>query len=266
MNKSIKDILVIDDEQVILDSVVKIGGSEGFTVDSADNGQAALEKLEGNDYRLIVSDIMMPVMDGFALLDELSSRNISTPVIMTTGYSTFDNAVNSLYRGAIDFIPKPFSIEELVSAINRGIKYSGIIKQERAGGSSELLPYVPCPSKYFRIGYSCWVYSSGKNSAVIGITDLFNKTIDTITGIELVQPGDQINQANYAIKIETGSDLLHQVYSPISGKVVAVNDKLLEDFSILEKDPYFEGWIYQVEPADFDNEIKNLIPCCSDRV
>jgi CheY-like chemotaxis protein/glycine cleavage system H lipoate-binding protein len=264
MSAEKKDILVIDDEQVILDSIVKIGKLEGLTVDSTDNGQKALDLLANNSYRLIISDIMMPVMDGFTLLGEVSERNLKTPVIMTTGYSTFDNAINSLFKGAIDFIPKPYTIEEISSVMQRGLKYSDIVFS--ADVRNDATTYVPCPSNYYRIGYACWVHMAGKNTVVTGITDLFNKTIDTIRKIELIEVGDHVAQANFAIKIETENDMIHQIYSPISGKVVARNDKILEDYSLLEKDPYFEGWIYQIEPNDFENEIKNLIPCITDRV
>lgn len=267
MEKEKKDILVIDDEQVILDSISKIGTLEGLTVDTSDNGMNGLAKLANTDYRLIVSDIMMPVMDGFALLDELFSKNISTPVIMTTGYSTIENAVNSLYKGAIDFIPKPFTFDEITAVIQRGLKYSGL-KQETQTGSltGSIIAYVPCPTKYYRIGYASWVNLTSPTCAVIGLTDLFNKTIDTVKKIELIEAGELITQANFAIKLETENEMVHQIYSPISGKITARNEKLFEDISLIEKDPYFEGWVYQIEPTDFENEIKNLIPCCSDRI
>ena len=55
---------------------------------------------------------MMPDGNGFLILDELTKRNSESAVIMMTGYSTVENAVNSLYKGAIDFIPKPFTVDE----------------------------------------------------------------------------------------------------------------------------------------------------------
>jgi CheY-like chemotaxis protein/glycine cleavage system H lipoate-binding protein len=267
MKKEQKDILVIDDEQVILDSISKIGTMEGLSVDVTDNGLNGLEKIKNTGYRLIISDIMMPVMDGFTLLDELFSKNITTPVIMTTGYSTIENALNSLYKGAIDFIPKPFTFDEITSVIQRGLKYSDLKQKIQEDSlSDQTITYVPCPVKYYRIGYASWVNLTHPASAVIGLTDLFNKTIDTIKRIELIEAGELLTQANFAIKIETENEMIHQVYSPISGKITARNEKLFEDISLIEKDPYFEGWVYKIEPADFENEIKNLIPCCSDRI
>ena len=124
-----KNILVIDDEQVILDAVKKILASENFNVEESKDATDALKKIDKQKYDLIICDIMMPDIDGFIFLDELNHRKNDTPVIMTTGYSTVENAVNSLYKGAIDFIPKPFTIEELLNSIFRGIKYIEIQKK-----------------------------------------------------------------------------------------------------------------------------------------
>jgi DNA-binding NtrC family response regulator len=120
MNKKAK-ILLIDDEQVVLDAVSKIASLERWEVDAVLNVQDGLNKLSSNKYELILSDIMMPDKDGFQLLEALYSMQINIPVIMITGYSTVENAVKSLYNGAIDFIPKPFTYEEITSSICRGL-------------------------------------------------------------------------------------------------------------------------------------------------
>ena len=101
------DILVIDDEQVIIDAVVKISRLENYSVDSALNVKGALEKISKNHFTIVLCDIMMPDGDGFQVLNELQLKNIDSALIMMTGYSTVENAVNSLYQGAVDFIPKP---------------------------------------------------------------------------------------------------------------------------------------------------------------
>ena len=111
------DILVIDDEQVIIDAVVKICKLENHNVDAAINVKTAIEKISKNYYSIIVCDIMMPDGDGFQILDELRNKNIDSALIMMTGYSTVENAVNSLYQGAVDFIPKPFTVDELLSSV-----------------------------------------------------------------------------------------------------------------------------------------------------
>ena len=58
----------------------------------------------------------------------------------------------------------------------------------------------------------------------------------------------------------------HNIMAPIGGKIVERNEKLLENFSLLEKDPYFEGWLYRIIPADIEYDMKYLTPCSTDRV
>ena len=103
--KEHKNILIVDDEEVVINSVIKIASFEGYSIIGVNDALTAFEKIDETDFDLIISDIMMPDIDGFKFLAELESRRISTPLIMTTGYSTIENAVQSLYHGAIDFIP-----------------------------------------------------------------------------------------------------------------------------------------------------------------
>lgn len=171
-------ILIIDDEQVILDAVSKIASLEKWKVVTVLNAQEGLKKLSSNQYSLILSDIMMPEMDGFQLLEELYNRHIDIPVIMITGYSTVENAVKSLHKGTIDFIPKPFNFDELTSSINRGLKYRNIqmrLEEAEKSGTNESVIYVPCPPKYKRLGYMSWMNLEYEGAAVVGVTDFFLK-------------------------------------------------------------------------------------------
>lgn len=70
---------------------------------------------------------MLPEFDGFQFLNELRRNKINVPVIDNTGYSTFENVVKSLYDRAIDFLPKPFTVNELLSCVHRGINYAGLL-------------------------------------------------------------------------------------------------------------------------------------------
>ncbi len=263
------DILVIDDEQVVLDAVNKICTAEGFKVDITASAVEALKKIEANQYKLIVCDIMMPDIDGFQFLDKIRKRKISSQVIMTTGYTTVENAVNSLNNGAIDFIPKPFTVDEILNPINRGMKYleiqSMISKTKPFNDDSDII-YVPCPAKYYRLGYGSWVSVDFDGSTLIGVTDLFLRTIDSINEVELNNVEDEIIQGTTCAHLITGNGISHNVLAPISGRVIDRNKDLLTGAVVLEKDPYFKGWLYRIIPSDPDYELKNLIPCSSDRL
>ncbi len=262
------DILVIDDEQVIVDAVVKICSSEGFSVNTSLNASDALHKVENHNYRLIICDIMMQEIDGFQFLNELQKKKISTPVIMTTGYSTVENAVKSLYNGAIDFIPKPFTVDELLSSVQRGMKYLEIQNQLKTTNKNDdsFVLYVPCPAKYYRLGYGSWACVENAGSLLIGVTDLFLKTIDNISGIELSKIDEEIIQGNACAEIKTKEDKQHLALSPVSGRIIERNEELIHNHNIVEKDPYFKGWFYRIIPSDSEYELKHLIPCSSDRM
>jgi FixJ family two-component response regulator/glycine cleavage system H lipoate-binding protein len=263
------DILVIDDEQVILDAVIKICSFENYSVDVTLNVKTAIEKISKNFYSIIICDIMMPDGDGFQVLNELRARNVDSALLMMTGYSTVENAVNSLYQGAIDFIPKPFTADELLSSIYRANKYQQIKKMQKHSSLENKrieLFYVDCPTKYFRLGHSSWLFEERDGSVLVGVCDMFLKTIDSVTEMECLEPEDEIIQGISCVTIKSGNEKTHKVLSPVSGRIIEVNGNLKLNTNLIEKDPYFEGWIYRVIPNDIGYEIKNLIPCSSDRM
>jgi CheY-like chemotaxis protein/glycine cleavage system H lipoate-binding protein len=267
----IKDekILVIDDEQVILNAVTRIGSAEGLIVDSENNAASGLKKLSQKEYSLVLCDIMMPQMDGFTFLDELQKRKISTPVIMITGYSTVENAVKSLYKGAIDFVPKPFTFEELNSSINRGIRYYRIQKRielARLQNDKGTISYVPGPPKYKRLGNLSWMNLEYEGIAVIGATDFFLETIEKLVSIELMEPDEEIIQGDSCANLVTDDELTHRLLSPVSGRIIEKNERILNDINLLEKDPYFEGWMYKIIPSNIEYDLKYLVPFASDRM
>lgn len=263
------DILIIDDESVIIDAVTKIAESEGYEIDACSNAVDGLKKLKHYNYKLTLCDIMMPEMNGFQLLHEVNAESIDTNVIMITGFSTVENAVKSLQNGAIDFIPKPFTFDEIISSISRGLEFYKIkqrIKNSSLEDDENIIPYVPCPPKYMKLGNISWLQMENEGVAVIGATDLFLRTVKSISGIELLEVDDILIQGNTCATLETNEEMYHNILSPIGGKIIEVNQKLLENFSLLEKDPYFEGWLYKIIPADVEYDRKYLTPCSTDRV
>jgi CheY-like chemotaxis protein len=261
------DILVIDDEQVILDAIKKITSFEGYSSHLSLSANEALENIKNNEYSLILCDIMMPDVDGFELLSVLRQKRITTPIVITTGFSTLDNAVKALYEGAIGFIPKPFSIEELISIIKRGVEYGKIFNKKRKTPSIKnrvSVDFVPCPPKYFRLGYDSWLSKAEEGLVKIGITDLFLKSIGLVKEIEFFNTEDNIYQGGTCLKILDNKDSLHQVLSPVSGKIIDINEKIVINKTLLEKDPYFSGWIYKVIPENLEHELENITPCSSD--
>jgi len=257
------DILVVDEERVIVDSVAKVGESEGYAVDSANAAGEAFAKLESHRYRLIISDLMMPEMDGFRFLEELRRRGVDTPVIVTTGVSTLQNAVRSLLCGAIGFLPKPFTVGELMSRIRRGLKYAGLLERIKAGELQESDLFEGCPGDYRRLGHASWLKVESAGVATIGVMGLFLRTIDPVSGVELQEASEPVHQGNVCAGFETEKLLVYNLRSPVSGKIIARNERVLEDTGIVARDPYGEGWLYKVLPYNLDEEVRLLKSCAA---
>lgn len=262
------DILIIDDEQVIIDAVVRLCSAEGWSVDAAKDAPTGLEKIENGQHRLIICDIMMPDMDGFQFLETLGERRIESPVIITTGFSTVENAVKSLYSGALDFLAKPFTVDELLSAVQRGLNYNRILGAS-PGAQVQYrsdVSYVPCPPQYHRLGVMTWGFLGADGSLKIGVTDMFLKVIGSPRGIQLFGVDEEIVQGNVCAHIVTEDQMTHSILSPFTGRIIEQNHQLKSSIQLLEKDPYFHGWIYNIIPEDLEYELKNLTPCSSDRM
>ncbi len=265
-----RDILVVDDEPVITQAVARICEAEGLSVDCADRGTSGLALLDDRSYRLIVCDIMMPDVDGFKFLAQAAKKGVRAPVIMTTGYSTVENAVRSLSAGAIDFIAKPFTADELLGVVRRGLKYNALQKEcAPPSGAHHVLPclaYVPCPAKYDRLGYVSWTLVEERGTALVGVSDLFLKTIGDLARIDLLDIDGEVIQGERCATISTTDGAEHAVMCPISGRIVSVNVDAEAEPAIIEKDPYFAGWLYRVLPSDPAADLSHLTSCSSDRI
>jgi CheY-like chemotaxis protein len=245
------DVLAIDDEQIILDAIRKICEDHNLTVDAVLDVALAEKKLIENDYGLILCDLMMPNKDGFQVLKQAKEEKSKTPVILMTGFSTTENAVKSLFYGAIDFIPKPFTEDELIASVYRGIRFIKVIHNKRQAF---------LPEDFFCLGIGSWVLKQEDGTVTIGITRTYLDTIEDFVSIELIHSGHQLVQGVACAKL-ISSGLTHNYIAPISGSILDYN-KVLEDHSdLLRADTYGEGWIYRVLPADLEREGKYLIPC-----
>ena len=113
-----KRILIVDDEKNIRTTLSAYLLSLGYEQEIAVNGQEALDKLKDSKYDLVLLDIKMHIMTGIHVLKEMRILEDKTKVIMMTAYGTIENAVESMKLGAVDFISKPFTLENLKTMID----------------------------------------------------------------------------------------------------------------------------------------------------
>jgi glycine cleavage system H protein len=162
-------------------------------------------------------------------------------------------------------LAKPFTVEELVSIVQRGLEYSNIMRST-SDVTQDTMLYVPCPAKYYRFGYATWINIEPDGSLKLGLTDLFLRTINKISRIDLFNPEQEVVQGNVCAQVETDDQFIHNILSPITGKVIEQNQEILSNQHLLEKDPYFKGWLYTIIPSDLQYELDHLTPCSSDRL
>jgi two-component system OmpR family response regulator len=110
-------ILVVDDEPRITDLVAMALRYEGFEVQTAGTGRDGLKKVEEFRPALIVLDVMLPDMDGFAVTERLAADRVKVPILFLTARDAVEDKVRGLTLGGDDYVTKPFSIEELVARI-----------------------------------------------------------------------------------------------------------------------------------------------------
>jgi len=115
-------ILVVDDEKIIHESCGRILREEGYEVETALSGQEALQKLKRKRYDLVLTDIRMPGMDGIETLEKMKREVPDITVVMFTGYSSVETARSSMKLGALDYLQKPFTPEELLAVVKKAIE------------------------------------------------------------------------------------------------------------------------------------------------
>jgi DNA-binding response OmpR family regulator len=124
-------ILVVDDQQLIRETIARDLETEGFDVMKATNGEEALALFERHEFELIVTDIIMPGMDGLELLAEVKRRDPSMGVIIVSGYGNMTTAIDALRLGADDYLIKPFDPTEFLLRAKRCIEKHKALRKLR---------------------------------------------------------------------------------------------------------------------------------------
>ena len=124
-------ILIVDDEEIIRNSLSHILKEEGYDVDTAENGETALEKISQKSVDLVITDIKMPRIDGITLIEKVSKTQPTTFFIIITAYGSLDTAINALRLGAYDYIMKPVEFDELIIKIKNLFEFRKLVLENK---------------------------------------------------------------------------------------------------------------------------------------
>ena len=119
--RSAASVLVVDDEQTVCNSCKKILTREGYKVDVALSGEEALSKAKSSEFDVLIADWKMPEIDGIEVARRIKKENPNMAVILITGYPSVETSIKAMRAGVSDYVPKPFTPEELSDAMMRAL-------------------------------------------------------------------------------------------------------------------------------------------------
>jgi CheY-like chemotaxis protein len=255
-------ILVVDDEEIIHVSLKRILSRQGHQVDAAYGAPEALDRLAAEAYDLVITDLMMPEINGIELLQNMRAQGHRMPVLMITGYPTIRTALQALQLGAVDYLAKPFTRHELLGPVNRTLRRatvsaSGSSSGKRSADAKVVGPREPDlkPGDRFHLREHSWAVYQQDGVMRIGIEQSFLDTIDEVASLEAPGESDLIEQGFVGFRLKTASGELHSVFVPLSGQVVEVNQEALDDPSSIGADT----WLVEVRPNRLGTELPLLL-------
>lgn len=131
-------ILIVEDEKLLAESIAKMLESKGFDVETVYDGESGAEYAELGIYDLLILDVMMPKMDGYAVARSVRAKRCSTPILMLTARSSLEDRITGLNAGADYYLTKPFDMRELMACINALLRRQGNQVDEMRFGNTAL--------------------------------------------------------------------------------------------------------------------------------
>jgi len=282
------EILVVDDEKVVCQNCKKILREEGFSVTTTLSGEECLNLINERRYDAAILDLKIPDIDGMELLKAIKEIKPHITIIIITGYSSLESAIEAMKLGAADYIVKPFTPDELSISLKEALQQSPVVAGERGiiepfiGGWDIIEPLtkkdeleeeiqefkkgrVWTPDPFKPAYFSEWTgVRIGKDkTARIALSDLFLGLKGKVEYIDFPRVGGQIDKDTPCFRIfytskESFSTQMEEVCSPVSGEVIELNPLVLSNINIANEDPFFSGWLIQIVPTRFYTEIKEL--------
>ncbi len=259
MARKIK-ILVVDDERIVIDSVKRhLRDESEFEVLEAERADKALEILDKEDVDIVLTDLMMPEIDGLELLAEIKKREAPTITIMITGYATINTALQAQHLGAFDYIAKPFTKSELKKIVRRAAELAKAYRQSIDGETEEkIIREERLRSGLKGAGENSWLMILEDGLAMIGVERPVLYSIGAIQSVYLPEVGDELRQGSVYFQIFSKDLRSESLTCPLSGTVKEVNKLVLENPNEALQDPYGKGWLIKLSPSKFEEERKTL--------
>jgi len=260
-------ILAVDDEEIVLSSFRKILVLAGYAIDTVEKGSEALGLIRKNDYDFVFTDLKMPEMDGVEVTKAVKHLRPDIDVIVITGYASIETAVETVSFGAMAYIEKPFTEDELLAFVNKAlIKRQAILEKNMRHKIRLIKPGTSESGSKFEVNVTAGIFISPQhawarilsNGAVqVGLDDLVRKVFDKVDKVELPGLAQKVNKGDTLFSIGYG-DYSLAIPAPFSGNVIAVNTEHAEHPEWLAVKPFELSWMCSIEPSDLAGELPEL--------
>jgi len=260
-------ILAVDDEPVVLDSLRKMLALGGYSIDTVESGPEALGLIRQRDYDFVFTDLKMPGMDGVEVTKAVRHLRPDIDVAVITGYATIETAVETVRLGAIDYIEKPFTEDELLEFVKQAvIKRQDRLDQQvrhrirllKPGIGESKSPFeLNVPAGAFVSPQHAWLRVELNGAVRVGLDDLMRKVFSKIDSVELPAVGWTIARGEPLFSVTYG-DFSLRIPSPVSGKVLSVNGEHAEHPEWLSIKPFELSWMCRMEPSNLAAELRDL--------
>lgn len=260
-------ILCVDDESVILESFRRILVLDGYCVDTVETGKEALGLIQTHSYDFVFTDLKMPEMDGLEVTKSVKHLRPDIDVVIITGFATVETAVECMKFGAMDYVQKPFTEDELLEfvkkllikredRINKTLKPKVHITQMKENLSSST-PEFQIPGGVFISEGHCWANISEEGLVKVGLDDFAKKIIGKIDSIGLPNLGMSVKKGQSLFTVNQDQKSL-SFKSPVSGKVKEVNKFINDELDSLNLSAYDINWICTIDADELDSELPTL--------
>lgn len=260
-------ILAVDDEAIILDSFRKILVVAGYSIDTVEKGREALGLIRKRDYDFVFTDLKMPEMDGLEVTKAVKHLRPDIDVIVITGYASIETAVETMKYGAMDYVQKPFTEDELINFFNKClIKRKDRIERQMKPTVRLITPSTKesgsqhefnVPAGIFISQNHTWVNIEMNGTARVGLDDFVRKIIKNIDKVELPRLNKNVKKGESLFSIKHNSHTIN-ISSPISGKVTLLNTEHVEHPEWIASKPFELSWMCCIDPSNLPEELRSL--------
>ncbi len=260
-------ILAVDDEAIILDSFRKILVVAGYSIDTVEKGREALGLIRKHDYDFVFTDLKMPEMDGLEVTKAVKHLRPDIDVIVITGYASIETAVETMKYGAMDYVQKPFTEDELIAFFNKSlIRRKDKIERQMKPAVRLITPSTResgsqhefnVPAGIFISQNHTWVNIEMNGTARVGLDDFVRKIIKNLDSVELPALNKNIKKGELLFSIRHDSHTIN-ICSPISGKVTLLNTEHVEHPEWIASKPFELSWMCCIDPSNLPEELASL--------